>query len=298
MEMAGSWGGAKEETPEPQVFSNTDVEGWLKKPAKRQVHSKLCAVLYGVDGVCKTGAAMDCYTEDDMKAGKKIIVYDLDGSAGPIMDKYHDKWYDNIVIFDPIELTEKGEIDYVTTYNKILAMTKYLSEREDTLNLHAVVFDGLDTLLKICEYVMRYEDLKTDPDTQIKDSWQWQRRNRRYMTVVLLLKRLRCMKFFTTHLKEEKEWEQSGTKRKLTVKGSHPDWEKSTPGVMFQKISLQRIEVQENNEVIFEATIEKAKGALHLEGKKYTVARVQSGATKWFGLHEMYEEMERATQPE
>jgi len=67
---------------------------------------------------------------------------------------------------------------------------------------------------------------------------------------------------------------------------------------MFQKISLQRIEVQENNEVIFEATIEKAKGALHLEGKKYTVARVQSGATKWFGLHEMYEEMERATQPE
>jgi len=283
-------GNAKEEMPEPQVFSNDQVEQWFKA-GKNTAASKVCAVLYGHDGVCKTGAAMDCYSEEDIKAGKQIIVFDLDGSAGPIKSKYH-KDVDNIVVFDPFVLTPKGEIDYVSTYNKILAATRYLTEKEREINLHAVIFDGLDTLLKICEYVMRYEDLKLDPNTQIKDSWQWQRRNRRYQTVVLLLKKLKCMKFFTTHLKEEKKWRSAGDKRELVTEGYHPDWEKGTPGMMFQKILLERKSVPDEGMVVFEATMEKAKGALHLEGKTYTVACVKGGETEWYGLKQMIKELE------
>lgn len=282
----------KEEAPEPQIYTNSQVEQWLKAGQKTTA-SKICVVLYGHDGVCKTGAAMDCYKEEDLKAGKQIIVFDLDGSAGPIKSSYH-KNSENIVIFDPFVLTEKGEIDYVSTYNKILAVVRYLNEKESELKLHAIIFDGLDTLLKICEYVMRYEDLKLDPNTQIKDSWQWQRRNKRYLTVVLLLKKLKCMKFFTTHLKEEKKWVSAGTgKRELTVEGYHPDWEKSTPGIMFQKVLLDRKPIAENGEVVFEAVMEKAKGALHLEGKTYTIARVmQGGDTEWMGLKQMIKELE------
>ena len=239
---------------------------------------------------------MDCYSEADIKAGKQIIIFDLDGSAGPIKSAYH-KDIENIVIFDPFILTPKGEIDYVSTYNKVLAAVRYLIEEEKNLNLHAVIFDGVDTLLKICEYVMRYEDLKLDPDTQIKDSWQWQRRNRRYHTVVMLLKKLRCIKFFTTHLKPKMSWQKKGASetRELVATSFEPDWEKSTPGIMFQKVLLSRHHIAETGEVLFEALIEKAKGALHLEGKTYTVARVFKGETEWMGLKQMLKELETET---
>lgn len=296
-----SWGfagAAKEETPEPQTYSNKDVEKWFEA-GKGTTASRLCVVLYGHDGVCKTGAAMDCYSKKDVEEGKQIIIFDLDGSAGPIKSAYH-KDIENIVIFDPFILTPKGEIDYVSTYNKILAAVRYLIEEEKDLKLHAVIFDGLDTLLKICEYVMRYEDLKLDPDTQIKDSWQWQRRNRRYHTVVMLLKKLRCIKFFTTHLKPKMAWQKKGASdtRELVATSFEPDWEKSTPGIMFQKVLLTRRAIAESEEVVFEASIEKAKGALHLEGKSYTVARVFKGETEWYGLKQMLKELETETMEE
>lgn len=273
----------KEEEFVPQTFTPEDVKAMLdKKPVKQR--SSLCAVLYGHDGVGKSGAAMDCRNEQEVKDGKQVIVIDLDGSAGPLM-KYFE-YDENMKILDPIILTMKGDIDYVTSYNKVLAITKYLLENEDSLNLHAVILDGLDSLLKMCEYVMRFEDLKKDPDTQIKDSWQWARRNRRYLTVVLLLKRLRCDKFFTTHFKELKQWKGG----ELSTIGFRPIWEKSTPGVMFQKIRLERNDT-EGGITLFEAKVEKAKGALHLEGRSFPLAEVTPGKTTWIGLKELYDEL-------
>jgi len=280
----------QEETPAPETFTTQDVERWLSVEPEK--YSNICAVLYGADGTGKTGAAMDCWTKEALKENKKIIVFDLDGSAGPIKSSYH-KNNPNIVIFDPVILTPRGDIDYVTTYNKVLAVTKYLSEKELELGLHAVVFDGLDTFLKICEYVMRYEDLKLDPDTQIKDNWQWARRNRRYLTVVLLLKKLSCEKYFTTHLKEQLRWVPTGhgSERVLQVVGTKPDWERTTPGIMFQKIAMERKEV--DGKVILEAKVEKAKGRLELEGALYTVAIVEKGNTQWFGLNPLYDEFRK-----
>jgi hypothetical protein len=250
------------------------------------IDSAICAVFYGHDGTGKSGACLDCRTEDEVKQGKKVIVIDLDCSAGPLKMKYFEG-DPNIKVIDPIEMLPDGNIDYVSTYNKILAVIRYIRSNEKELNLAAVVLDGLNTLLKVCEYVMRYENLQVDPDAQIKDRWQWAIRNRKYLVPVILIKRLHCKKLFTTHLKELKQY-MSG---QLIHLDWVPDWEKSTPGIMFQRILMERKEVEGN--VVFEATIKKAKGALHLEGKKYKIAEVVSGETKWYGAGQLLEEFEK-----
>jgi len=280
------------EVEKPKTFSTADIEKEFNQPEPPPT-SAVCCVFSGHDGTAKSGVCIDCRTKEEIKAGKRVVIIDLDGSAGPLKMKYF-KGDNNIKIFDPIELLPSGEIDFITTYNKVLAIVKYIRENEQELNLAAVVLDGLNTLLKTCEFVMRYETLKIDPDAQIHDRFNWGIRNRRYLVPIILIKRLHCKRFFTTHLKELRQY--SGGQ--LMHIGWAPDWEKSTPGVMFQRVELSRKEVQGN--VIFEANVKKAKGALQLEGSTYTVAEVISDKdpkkTKvtWYGLKDtLYAELEK-----
>jgi len=298
--MAGGWGKTSEklstETNDEEkqkaikTFSPQDIAAELEQAGEDIEESNICCVFYGHDGTTKSGVCMDCRTPEEIKAGKQVIIIDVDGSAAPLKMKYfkNDK---NIKVLDPIELLKDGNIDYVSTYNKILATVRYIRENEANLNLAAVVLDGLNSLLKTCEYVMRYESLKVDPDVQIKDRWQWAIRNRRYLVPVILIKRLHCKRFFTTHLKELKQY--VGTQ--LVHLDWLPDWEKSTPGIMFQRVELTRIEIKGN--VVFEATVKKAKGALHLEGEKFKVAEVighgKDAKVSWYGLHKLYSELEK-----
>lgn len=276
---------SEREKVEPKTFSSSDVAGILEEAGEDIVDSAICAVFYGHDGTGKSGACLDCRTDEEKKAGKQVIVIDLDGSAGPLKVKYF-KGDPTIKVIDPIEMLADGNIDYVSTYNKILAIIRYIRANEKELNLAAVVLDGLNTLLKTCEYVMRYENLKVDPDVQIKDRWQWAIRNRKYLVPVILIKRLHCKKLFTTHLKELKQYVGG----QLIHLDWVPDWEKSTPGIMFQRILMERKEVDGN--IVFEATIKKAKGALHLEGKQYKVAEVAGGKTEWYGAGDLIAQFE------
>ena len=274
------------EAGKPKTFSASDIEQEFNKEDKTK-SSAICCVFYGHDGTAKSGVCMDCRTKDEVKNGKKVIILDLDGSASPLKMKYF-KDDPNIKVFDPIELMPDGNIDYISTYNKVLAFVRYIRENEEKLNLAAVVLDGLNTLLKTCEYVMRYENLKVDPDAQIHDRWQWAIRNRRYLVPVILIKRLHCKRFFTTHLKEKQQYVGG----QLMHLGWAPDWEKSTPGIMFQRVELIRREAK--NDVFFEALVKKAKGALQLEGKTYTIAEVAAGKVVWHGLKDtLYAELEK-----
>jgi len=98
-------------------------------------------------------------------------------------------------------------------------------------------------------------------------------------------------RFFTTHFKELKQYINGQLVHLEWV----PDWEKSTPGVMFQRVLLERKEVQGNVE--FHATVKKAKGALQLEGVSFKVAEVtgqgKEAKATWYGLHKLYKELEK-----
>jgi len=279
-------GNEEEKQKVVKTFTPQEIEALIKTRATEEPASNVFCVFYGHDGTTKSGVCMDCRSPEEIAQKKNVIIIDLDGSAGPLKMKYF-RNDDCIKVIDPIEMLEDGNIDYISTYNKVLAIVRYIRMNEKDLNLAAVVLDGLNTLLKTCEYVMRYENLKIDPDVQIHDRWQWAIRNRRYLVPIILIKRLHCKRFFTTHFKELKQYTQG----QLVHLDWVPDWEKSTPGIMFQRVLLERRETAGN--VAFIATVKKSKGALHLEGKAYKVAEVSADKTQWFGLQKLYEEFEK-----
>ena len=84
----------------------------------------------------------------------------------------------------------------------------------------------------------------------MKDQWQWSNRNRHFNTPVLLLKSLKCRFIGTTHLKADKKYvPKVGGGKELQITGYHPDWVSTTPGMMFQKVSLERSHHPDTEEV-------------------------------------------------
>lgn len=288
-----------EEEVKPQTFTVDDVEQELKelettqKTAKVRTHSPLCCVLYGLDGTAKTGITLDSRTEEQKKAHKKVYILDLDESAAIVKYAY---WADDddIVIIDPVVLGEDHKKDYVSTYNKLAAYVHLLKKKDVAGEIATVSLDGLDTFLKDCEMVMRYQDLKIAPDKRITNSWDWGKRNIHYYNIVFLLKRFSCNRFFTTHLKPIKKF--SETRNELITLKYEPNWQSEFPGKMAQRILCQRNPNEETGEVVFEALIEKSKGALHLEGKIFPIAIVKENKTEWLGLHAYFDEVYKATE--
>jgi hypothetical protein len=120
--MANGWGKSKDvlqteaEKSKPKTYSPADAKALLQKPQTKQDSSPVSMVLYGHDGIGKSGICLDSRFPDEVAAGKKTIIFDIDGSCGPLKMKYYPN-DDNIIIIDPMELTSDGEIDYVSTYN-------------------------------------------------------------------------------------------------------------------------------------------------------------------------------------
>lgn len=274
------------------IFSDEEVASWIETERSDFSYNQICMLLYGDDGTAKTGAAMDAAARFAPK-DKKIIVIDFDGSAKPVKAAFHAD-DDRIKIIDPTTLTADGKIDYVNSYWKALAVLRFLlnNEGDPKWVVGAIIIDGIDTMKKWCEFVMKEMDLKMDPLAQVKDSWQWSRRNDKYFTILLLAKRLNCMKFYTCHLKEKKEWKSSEPgKKHLAVVEVVPDWVDGTPAHMFQKIFLSRGDVEDKTFLC--ASVEKSKGKLELEGARINVAEIVRGteaSATWYGINAWMEQ--------
>jgi len=287
MSGSGSWDKMKkkkdERSPEEK---DKEIGSWIEAQQKIEV-SPINLVVYGLDGVCKTGACIDIREDNEM--GKKVFVIDVDGSAAPIKEKY---WCDdeNIMIVDPTVITEEGDIDWIASYNRILDVCKWLRKHEVELNLKGVVLDGLDTLLKIAEYKMKVEDLKINPQARVTDMWNWQFRNSAFLLVVKLIKGLKCDRFYTTHLKELKGWVATSKGKTLATTGFTPEWEKSFTNLVFQKLSAERID--KGKVVEWKVKVEKCKTNSALEGKEYEVLKVDHAKDEvsWSGIKEFLKE--------
>lgn len=272
----------EEEKEEQEVeFDDEDIEKWLDKGSKSKV-STVCLGLYGSDGSGKSGACLDSRTEEEKEEGKKVVVIDLDNSSAPLKTKYFED-DENIIVYNPIEHDDDGEPNEPITYEKTKALVNYLVKNEDEMDLSSVVFDGVDKFKSICGEKMREEDLEIDPDARVKNSWSWAIRNRYYKTVMEMIKELSCDRFYITHMKDKKEF----INNELQTVGKEIDWHHSTPGMLFQRVKTRR-EEDDDGTVKFIAKVEKAKGALHLEGNEYTIAEVTDDETKWYGLQELW----------
>jgi hypothetical protein len=273
-----------------------DLESLIESQNKRSL-SKIVAGLYGEDDSCKTGVAFCIRNQEDIDKKRNLYVLDLDQSAIPIK-----KFWDNdphIICINPTILYEtgnrKGEKDpektIVNIRNIILAIKK-----KDPDTVAGIIFDGADILLRTAaEYMM--EELGLDIYSSGKELGEaskkgelrrtdWGIRDKKYNTVIDLLKYCPYPVILITHLKEKKEMKtnpETGLKELLVV-GSVVDWGKNTAAQMYQRFYCEKIE--ENDIITWKLTVKKSKSDPSLTGKEYIIMtkNLKTDEIKWNGF--------------
>jgi len=257
-------------------FSDEQVKKWLFGDSEKS-SSNVCCGIYGHDGTAKSGIALDCRTKKEVEDGVKLIVFDLDGGCAPLKVIYHDN-DKNIIIKNPLVRDASKNVDYEATFAKLKASLDFIERSMDEYKIKAIIFDGLDKFLKICEYSMREEVGKGVEDGV--DYRYWKLRNQKYQDVMEQIKLMDIDRYFITHLKKIDDGEDWA-----------PDWEKKTGDMVFQRLLCKRVvSVVDGNKVVqIRAVVEKSKTNVALEGKEYVVAEITqktdgTSSAVWNGL--------------
>lgn len=195
------------------MFTKTQIKTWINE-AKKPKKSSISAIFVGHPKSGKTGVALDCRTEDDKKANKRIIAIELNSDQGcDVCRKEHYNNDPNIIVLNPREYsTDKdGKFvpDYIKTMEKIKATLQELRDNLDEYNLKAVVFDGLDIFLgEICEQQMRADE-HVDVSGGLSQRF-WKKRNDYYFQTLNLLFDIDVDKYFITHYAPKRRNDKTG----------------------------------------------------------------------------------------
>ena len=254
---------------QPNILSSAEIEKWLFEP--NDMTANYCCMIYGADGTGKTGIALDFLNDADAKAGKKIIVIDLDGGNLPLIAKYHKDKINNIIVKNPLELKiANGDIttDYKLTLARIKAVVNWVAENYRKHKIKAVVFDGLSTALKFAENQMRVEKHLT-VEGGVNMAY-WKIREKLFLDIISAIKSLPLSKFFIAHedfIKREDDDKFAAVKAKTNAE-------------MHQKIRCIR---DDATNVKFKAIIDKSKFKVGSEGKviEFCIVDKETEKAKW-----------------
>lgn len=204
----------KEEKKEDKgMFTKEQIKTWINE-AKKPKRSSICALFIGHPKSGKTGVALDCRTEEDKKAHKRIIAFELNSDQGcDVCRKEHFGNDPDIIVLNPREYStdSKGKYvpDYILTMEKIKATLQEIRDDLDAYNLKAVVFDGLDVFLgEICEQQMRADE-HVDVSGGLSQRF-WKKRNDYYFQVLNLLFDIDVDKYLITHYSPKRRNEKTG----------------------------------------------------------------------------------------
>lgn len=249
--------------------SSFDEEAIKNKIYGQHVNmSKICCLLYGEDGTAKSGIVQSYPLPKD----KKMMIIDLDGGNIPLLMSYNQDKKEQIIVYDPTEVitTDEGktEIDYQTTINNVLGAIEYVRRNYEKDKIEVLVIDGMSTLLKRAEYMMRVEK-HLMPDQGVSMRY-WVNRNKVFEEIVELSKSIPINKFYIAH-------------EDFIMKADMASIKSKTNQAMFQKILCERIVTPEKVE--YKATIDKSKYDVELEGQKFVVLTINKGNKefKWEG---------------
>lgn len=234
------------EQSEKNIWTTKQTGEWLFQKTKED--RSFCCLLYGLDGTGKSGIVQSY----PLKNNEKIVILDLDGGNYPLL-KYHPDKIDNIIVRNPLEVTEDGEIDYFKTIARIRVVVSWIKEHHGEENIKAVCIDGLSTLLKFSEYLMRVEK-NIAPDGGVQLIY-WIRRNKKFLETLDMIKGLPLDVFYIGHddFIQDKDSELSSVKTK-------------TNQMMYQK--LRCIREEKPGKVIYKAIVDKCKSDVMQEGRE------------------------------
>lgn len=252
------------------AFNINTIKGkWMEH---NELKEKKVMLLYGEDGTGKSGIALDSLTDEDIKAGKRMMVIDLDGGNVPLIISQHKERcealgrdvQDCYLVKNPIVMDgEDGNIDYKATFNNIKEAVYLAKHAWEELNLSAIVYDGLSMALKYAEYQMRLErHIADDGGVQTR---YWLVRNKIFKEILDQIKSLPISSFFIAH--EDFVLKQLEDNSKIKEK---------TNAMMHQKLHCTRENRKKDNKTIFKATVHKSKYNPRIEGKEFVFLEVDT----------------------
>lgn len=287
-----SWNTEKKENEETKVSKYALLkEQMLSQIKDRMDRDRIfinCAIT-GLAKVGKTGIALDCRTEEEIKAGKKVMVLDWDNGAEPTWGSCHNR-DPNIIIFNPIQRNLDGTSNYQAAFENSHAFLRYCREEIELGNVKTVILDGLDKAYEGSAMVLRQHLVKSgkrdgsvihDTDAIRVSPLDWGIRNQIYNRLLDDFMDLKCDRYTITHMKPV-----YGDIVNPVPIGEVPDWHKTTPARFVQMIHIHKKKVSGVQQYI--ATCNASKTRPELVGKEWIVFTT-NGENKWFGIDEIRE---------
>ncbi len=299
-----TWG---TQAPQGVVYNEEYYRNIFKNNKSQSVDLRMGLV--GWENTAKTGLALSMM-DAEIKAGKKVAVFDVDNSAKSTVDYiYPDA--ENIMVIPLHDETDdsifdaENNVDYKALVDKTNWFVNILAEEvaANPDDWAGVVFDGGSTFLKWCEHAMRASLLSRgiiETEDGTFNQKEWRERNRMNRNVLTRIHALPVPKvFFTFHLKPVQQYMDDGTGKKvLMTVGDRPDWDKGTMRKFSQQIFLNRYmkkadvaagvkgdKTLADGEWAIKGTIEEMKGKnMEYVGTTHTILTVKSGKVEWTGL--------------
>ena len=295
------------EAPQGVVYNEEYYRNIFKNNKSQSVDLRMGLV--GWENTAKTGLALSMM-DAEIKAGKKVAVFDVDNSAKSTVDYiYPDA--ENIMVIPLHDETDdsifdsENNVDYKALVDKTNWFVNILAEEvaANPDDWAGVVFDGGSTFLKWCEHAMRASLLSRgiiETEDGTFNQKEWRERNRMNRNVLTRIHALPVPKvFFTFHLKPVQQYMDDGTGKKvLMTVGDRPDWDKGTMRKFSQQIFLNRYMKKADvaagvkgdkklaeGEWAIRGTVEEMKGK-HMEyvGTTHTILSIKDGKVEWTGL--------------
>jgi len=312
----GGWAKAKPKASQPSAptYSVDHYRDMFNKNAERKLEATpVRMALVGKENTAKTGLALSLSrTPEEIKAGKKVILFDFDSSAEATV-RFVCPDDPNVIVLRLFDETDDSifEEDGVTTswtglVKKVKAFVTIAGQLVSEGDVAAIVFDGGSTYLKWCEFAMRESLLEKGVISDEGDSFnqkEWRERNQTFRDTLYRVQALPVGRvFFTFHLKDHKQYLGDGGGKKVLMKvGEKPDWVDGTQRNMSQQVFLARYTKEGDdaagvradkslgkNEFVVRATVEEMKGTgSEFVGTSHDVLRIKDNKVTWKGLPDM-----------
>lgn len=243
------------------VFTDGEIESIISE-SREVMKASACftMLVLGPDGTGKSGIVLDYLSNQE----KPSLILDLDGGCGPLITSYY-KDNPKVIVINPTQNDERGDIDYDKTLSFILGVIRYLKHNENYKKYAGVVLDGISSFLTATEYLMKI-DHNIAIDGTVKYRY-WMNRNKKFLETCELIKSIPVMdKFYIAH--EDFITDDDSAKVKLKLNR-----------LIHQRIICRKI--VDGDDILFKAKIDKSKYDLRLEGKEYKFAKVSGEIAKW-----------------
>ena len=248
-------------------------------------------LLVGITGrpkVGKSGLAMDCRTEEEIKNGMKVKILDLGDGCTATWDSAWDR-DENIEVYVPNVWNNDGSMNWDETFHNCSTWIKMAEEDIKEGNIKAVILDGVDKIYEGSSDVLRKSLVKNaarsgsviqDSDTVMVKPLDWKVRNNIYDRIINPFVALRANRFLITHMKLVYE----GIGAPIAV-GETPDWYKTTPHKLLQIINIT--EQKLGNKTTYKGKLVASKTNSNMVGKSWPIFVLEESGNEWNGIPEL-----------